>query len=52
MNKKISIIAQCYNEEKTLKHYYKEMNTIMNKMDYIDFELIFIDDASRDNSRK
>ena len=52
MNKKISIIAQCFNEEKTLKHYYKEMNTIMNKMDYIDFELIFIDDDSRDNSRK
>lgn len=47
---KISIIGQCYNEEVMIPIYYKAMNELMKKMDYVDFELIFIDDASKDKS--
>ena len=46
----ISIIAQCYNEEVVIPQYYAEMNKLMKKMDYVDFELIFINDASKDRS--
>lgn len=48
--KKISIIAQCFNEEVVLPQYYSAMKDLMEKMDYADFELIFIDDASKDSS--
>ncbi len=48
--KKISIIGQVYNEEVMLPIYYKEFDNFSKKMDYVDFELIFIDDASKDSS--
>ena len=47
---KISIVAQCYNEEVVLPLYYKEMAKLMKKMSYVDFELIFVDDASKDKT--
>lgn len=49
---KISIIAQCYNEEESLNLYYSEMKKLMEKMNHVDFELIFIDDASKDKSKE
>ncbi len=50
IKEKISIIAQCYNEEETIKIYYDEMKKIMEKMNNVDFEIIFIDDCSKDRS--
>ena len=47
---KISIIAQCYNEEVVLPQYYDAMTKLFKKMDYVDFELIFVNDASKDTS--
>lgn len=47
---KISIIGQCYNEEEALPLYYEAMCRLMDKMDYVDFELIFVDDCSKDQS--
>ncbi len=47
---KISIIIPCFNEEKVLPLFYKEMNKVMEKMNYVDFELLFIDDGSKDNT--
>lgn len=47
---KISIIGQCYNEEEMLPIFYDEICKLMKKMDYVDFEIIFIDDASKDKS--
>ena len=47
---KISIIGQCYNEEEALPVFYWAMCLVMGKMDYVDFELIFVDDCSKDRS--
>lgn len=47
---KISIIGQCFNEEEALIPFYQAMCKLMEQMDYVDFELIFIDDCSRDRS--
>ena len=46
----ISIIIPCYNEEESIPIYYDEMKKIMKKMDYVKFELIFINDGSKDNT--
>ena len=47
---KISIIGQCYNEEIMIPIYYEEMCKLMEKMEYVNFEIIFIDDNSNDKS--
>lgn len=46
----ITIIGQVYNEEVMLPIYYKEFKKFANEMNYVNFELIFIDDASKDKS--
>ena len=48
--KKISVIVPCYNEEESIPLFYKGINKVINKMKEVSFELIFIDDGSRDNS--
>ena len=47
---KISVVVPCYNEEKTIPIFYKEMNKVMDKMKKLDFELIFVDDGSSDST--
>lgn len=47
---KISIIVPCYNEEKVLPIFYEEMNRVMNIMNYVDFEIIFVNDGSKDDT--
>lgn len=46
----ISIIVPCYNEQQTLPLFYKEIVSIIEKMNYINFEIIFIDDGSNDKT--
>lgn len=48
--KKISIIVPCYNEEKAIPILYKEILKVVNKMKKVDFEFIFVDDGSIDNT--
>ena len=53
--KKISIIAPCYNEEDNLQDYYDEIQRVFNEInkkfkEKIDYEIIFADDNSKDNS--
>ena len=50
MREKISIIVPCYNEEKALPYFYKEIVKIKEEMKEIDFEYIFINDGSTDNT--
>ena len=50
MKKKLSVVVSCYNEEETIPIFYKEICKISKKMNYIDFEFIFIDDGSLDNT--
>lgn len=47
---KITVIVPCYNEEVALPIYYNEMKQIMEKMPEQEFELMFVDDGSEDNS--
>ena len=47
---KISVVVPCYNEEKAIPIFYKEMNKVMDKMKKLDFELIFVDDGSSDST--
>ena len=50
MNRELlSIVVPCFNEEEALPIYYRETKKILDTMD-IDYELLFIDDGSRDNS--
>lgn len=46
--KKISIIVPCYNEEKTIPLFYKEVKKLYN-LKY-DFEILFINDGSKDKT--
>ena len=52
MKKKISVIVSCYNEEESLPLFYEEMSEVMDEMSKNDFELIFVNDGSRDNTLK
>ena len=47
--KKISIVIPCYNEEESILIYYEEMNKVIKKMN-ADFELIFVNDGSKDKT--
>lgn len=47
---KISIVIPCYNEEEAIPVYYEEMKKIMFFMKQVKFELIFVDDGSRDKT--
>ena len=46
----ISIVVPCYNEEEAIPLYYEAMQKQMTKMDYVDFEIIFVNDGSKDKS--
>lgn len=48
--KLISIIGQCYNEEENVELFYNHVNKVIKKMTDVDFEVIFINDCSNDNS--
>lgn len=56
---KISVVVPCYNEQEVLHYFYDEMSKVMDKMKSeaeettgIDFEIIFVNDGSKDNSLK
>lgn len=46
---KLSIVVPCYNEEKSLPHFFKALKPILNQLDH-DFELIFVNDGSSDQT--
>lgn len=47
---KISIIVPCYNEEDALPIFYKHINNVSKEMKKIDFEILLINDGSRDKT--
>ena len=47
--KKISIVVPVFNEEDNLHEFYKQATIVMQKEKY-DYNLIFVDDGSRDSS--
>lgn len=48
--KKISVVVPCYNEEEVLNIFYNEINRVSREMNEYDFQFIFVDDGSRDNT--
>lgn len=48
--KKITVIVPCYNEEEALNYYYEEMSRVMTLMKQYDFELLFVNDGSKDQT--
>lgn len=50
MSDLISLIVPCYNEEKALPFFWKEVSTVMAHMNDVDYELILVNDGSRDGT--
>ena len=47
---KISVIVPCYNEEESLPLFYIEICKVAESFKHVDFEFIFVNDGSRDNT--
>lgn len=50
MKKKISIVTACYNEEDNVEELYKQVKRQFETLSEYDYEHIFIDNASKDNT--
>lgn len=48
--KKISIIIPAYNEEESLPHLYERLEKLMNSIENYEFEILFVNDGSKDNT--
>ncbi len=49
---KISVIVSCYNEEKTVPLFYEEMERVSKEFENVEFEYIFVNDGSKDDTLK
>lgn len=49
---KISVIVPCYNEEESLPLFYQEIKRIRAELSEFRFELILVDDGSKDQTAK
>ncbi len=47
---KISIVIPCYNEEASIPLFYEEIKKVMGTMKKVNFELIFVNDGSKDKT--
>lgn len=47
---KISVIVPCFNEQEVLPLFYQETKKVLKTMKGVEFEYIFIDDGSMDNT--
>lgn len=52
MKDKISIIVPCYNEDEMVELFYKEFFERVSVLPKTDFELVFVDDGSNDETLK
>jgi len=50
MSKLISVVIPAYNEEKNIPLVYEKIKEVSEKLSNYDWEIIFIDDGSTDNS--
>lgn len=46
----ITVIVPCYNEEAALHFFYEEMQKVMQTMQGVAFELLFVNDGSKDRT--
>ena len=52
MKKLISIVIPCYNEEETIPYFYKEITKVSEEINKTNFEFIFVNDGSKDDTLK
>ena len=50
MKKLLSVVVPCFNEEESLPFFYKEICLNLKKIKNLNYELIFVDDGSNDNT--
>ncbi len=51
--KKISIVVPCYNEQESINSFYNETINMINKIkDKYEYEIIFINDGSKDKTEQ
>ncbi len=50
MRKLISLLVPCYNEELSLRKFYMEVIDVINSIDKYDWEILFINDGSKDRT--
>ena len=48
--KKITVIIPAYNEEESLPPLYERLEKLMRSMDHYEFEILFVNDGSKDNT--
>ena len=48
--KKVTIIIPAYNEEESLPLLYERLNNVVNKLDNYEFEMLFVNDGSKDKT--
>jgi glycosyltransferase involved in cell wall biosynthesis len=46
----ISVIVPCYNEQEAIPYFYEEMTRVERTMPDYDFEMIFVNDGSKDKT--
>jgi len=49
VEKKLSVVVSCYNEELALRQFYAETSKVLKSLSW-DYELIFVNDGSQDGS--
>ncbi len=47
---KISVVVPCYNEQDSVPIFYREVKKILDTIEDTQYEIIFIDDGSKDNT--
>ena len=47
---KISVIVPCFNEDAMIDIFYSEFTAVMLRMNNVEFELILINDGSKDRT--
>ncbi len=50
MDRLLSVVVSVYNEEKALEEFYRETTHVLEQISW-DYELLFVNDGSRDGSR-
>lgn len=47
---KVSVLVPAYNEERSLPYFYPEIRRVMDDNDQYEWEILFVDDGSKDNT--
>lgn len=50
MEKKITILVPCYNEEQSIRLLYEELRNVMDSQQQYDWQLLMVDDGSTDST--